>query len=189
MAKGRLSIVITSRWIYYSKITKTHQSIVPRGLYGSSSSSFSSGPRRVLCWWSWQCLWRFALLLSFFFFFVFFAVEVLFLLRSNKKTKVKMRIKAKKTNSVSENAIRSSYFVIELRKLSTSSLMVKIETCKPYVAGCLHFQLSKWAWGINSDQSYQWRVTCFWYDPCSWFEFKFSVLNHIKSMEWFTQSY
>ena len=28
-----------------------------------------------------------------------------------------MKIKAKKTNSASENAIRSSYFVIELRKL------------------------------------------------------------------------
>ena len=33
-----------------------------------------------------------------------------------------MKIKAKKTNSVSENAIRSSYFVIELRKLIHLSL-------------------------------------------------------------------
>ena len=73
-------------------------------------------------------LHRFALLLSFFFFFVFFAVEVLFLLPSNKKTKVKMRIKAKKTNSVSENAIRSSYFVFQSRKvmhLSRSTLSMK----------------------------------------------------------------
>ena len=36
---------------------------------------------------------------------MFFAVEVLFLLPSNKKTKVKMKMKAKKTNSASENAI------------------------------------------------------------------------------------
>ena len=48
---------------------------------------------------------------------MFFAVEVLFLLPSNKKTKVKRRTKAKNTNSASENAIRSSYFVIESRKL------------------------------------------------------------------------
>ena len=54
---------------------------------------------------------------------------MLFLFPSNKKTKVKMKIKAKKTNSASENAIRSSYFVVELRKLSTSSLKLKIQTC------------------------------------------------------------
>ena len=39
-----------------------------------------------------------------------------------------MKIKAKKTNSVSENAIRSSYFVIQLRKvmhLSRSTLSMK----------------------------------------------------------------
>ena len=39
-----------------------------------------------------------------------------------------MRIKAKKTNSVSENAIRSSYFVIQSRKvmhLSRSTLSMK----------------------------------------------------------------
>ena len=42
---------------------------------------------------------------------------MLFLFPSNKKTKVKMKIKAKKTNSASENAIRSGYFVIELSKL------------------------------------------------------------------------
>ena len=94
---------------YYSRITKTHQSIVPRGLYGSSSS-FSSGPRRVLCWWSWQGLCRVALLRPILFFFVFFAVVVLFLLPSNKKTKVKMKMKAKKINSAPENAIISDLF-------------------------------------------------------------------------------
>ena len=51
------------------------------------------------------------------FFFVFFAVEVLFSLPSKKRLNVKMKIEAKKTNSVSENAIESSYFVLELPKL------------------------------------------------------------------------
>ena len=121
MAKGRLSIVIISRWIYYSRITKTHQSIVPRGLYGSSSS-FSSGPRRVLCWWSWQGLCRVALLRPILFFFVFFAVEVLFLPPSNKKTKVKMKIKAKKINSASENAIISDLFTYITKRLLWSEV-------------------------------------------------------------------
>ena len=55
----------------------------------------------------------------FFSFFVFFAMEILFLAPSNgiKKPKAKMKIKAKKTNSTSENTIQSSYFVLELRKL------------------------------------------------------------------------
>ena len=97
-------------WINCSNISKSYRSIVPRGLYGSSSS-FSSGPLRLLCWCgSWQCLCRVTLLRPFLFFFVFFAVEVLFLLPSNKKTKVKKKIKAKKTNSASENAITSVLF-------------------------------------------------------------------------------
>ena len=44
------------------------------------------------------------------FFCVVFAVEVLFLLASNKKTIVKLKIKTKKTNSASENAFISVLF-------------------------------------------------------------------------------
>ena len=49
----------------------------------------------------------------------FFTMEILFLAPSNgiKKPKAKMKINAKKTNSTSENAIESSYFVLALRKL------------------------------------------------------------------------
>ena len=54
-----------------------------------------------------------------------------------------MKIKAKKTNSASENAIRSSYFVIELRKLSTSSLNVKIETCKALCSRVFAFSIEQ----------------------------------------------
>ena len=125
---------------------------MPRRLYGSSSS-FSSGPRRVLCWWSWQCLWRVALLLPFLFFFWFFAVEMLFLFLSNKRTKVKLKIKDKKTNSASENAIRSSYFVIELCKLSSSLVESKNSNLQGLITGYLHIPYKQWAWDINSDQS------------------------------------
>ena len=72
-----------------------------------------------------------------------------------------MKIKAKKTNSASENIIRSSSFVVELRKLSPSSLKAKIQTCKALLWRVFAYsneQMSKWAWGINSDQSYQWHV-------------------------------
>ena len=44
------------------------------------------------------------------FFCVFFAVELFFLLPSNKKTKVKLKTKTKKTNSASENAFISVLF-------------------------------------------------------------------------------
>ena len=49
-----------------------------------------------------------------------------------------MKIKAKKTNSASENAIRSSYFVIELCKLSSSSVESKNSDLQGLITGYLH---------------------------------------------------
>ena len=65
----------------------------------------------------------------FLFFFVFFAVEVLLFLPSIKKTKAWMKINAKKTNSTSENAIQSSYFVLALRKHSHTQTLRSGKHC------------------------------------------------------------
>ena len=73
-----------------------------------------------------------------------------------------MKIKAKKTNSTSENAIRYSYFVIELRKLihlSLSTLSVSewhlqhSYVIVPLYVGRFHSK------NKNTDQSYQWPAT------------------------------
>lgn len=109
---------------------------MPRGLKGSWSS-FSSGSRRLLYEWSWQCL-RVGLLRPFLFFFVFFTVEVLFLPPSNgiKKPKAKMKMKAKKTNSTSENAI-----------LLFCSLVTEIDSLS---------RISRDFWSVSSFGQYKW---------------------------------
>lgn len=58
---------------------------------------------------------------SFFSFFVFFAMKVLFFLPSIKKAKAKMKIKAKKINCASENAIQSSVFVFQWKPIVTNA--------------------------------------------------------------------
>ena len=79
-----------------------------------------------------------------------------------------MKIKAKKTNSASENAIRSSYFVIQSRKLmhlSRSTLINEtIATSVEHVRQCAFFTVdgasrTVWSQKKNIDQSYQWPAT------------------------------
>ena len=88
-------------------------------------------------------------------------MKVLFLLSSNKKIKVEMKIKAKNTNSASENAIRSSYFVIQSRKLmhlARSPLSMKRMTllhgymCLFMLDGSTHAQKIKILTNHISDQ-------------------------------------
>ena len=67
-----------------------------------------------------------------------------------------MRIKAKKTNSASENAIRSSYFVIQSRKLmhlSRSNLINEANDSVLFYGGRVDSK------NKNIDQLYQWRAT------------------------------
>ena len=72
-----------------------------------------------------------------------------------------MKIKAKKTNSASENAIRSSYFVIQSRKLmhlSGSTLAPERMACMALY--CRFFKVDLSTQKIkNTDQSYQWPAT------------------------------
>ena len=48
-------------------------------------------------------------------------MKVLFFLPSIKKAKAKMKIKAKKINSASENAIQSSVFVFQWKPIVTNA--------------------------------------------------------------------
>ena len=71
-----------------------------------------------------------------------------------------MKIKAKKINSTSENAIRSSYFVIQSCKvmhLSRSTLSMKRMTLlNGYMCFTVDVSTQK---NKNTDQSYQWPAT------------------------------